>query len=406
MNDFALVGNGPISNRGCEAIVLGTKQILEKEFGASNILLASFARDPKEELPARVKPLFLPFLRKRWSISWFKYRVNRLLGKPDDITDVVRPLRDELNATNASLTIGGDGYAIEYGHTIIDRLVVLDKYIQSKGIPVIIWGASIGPFDKEPEFELQMMRHFKNIDLIVVREPTSLEYLNGFGIKDNVCLAPDPAFALEPKPCEISEDIERMLTDKCLGLNLSPLLARFATNGSLENWTGLAVKIVRQLLAEIKLPILLIPYVTFEKLLPHMDDEYFMRGVYNALTDSEKKLVSILPGGLTSQNLKWVIGQTSLFIGARTHATIAALSSFVPCLSIAYSRKAWGINELVFGHQKWVYSSEHLDPDKLTQQAKDLLRSSGQIRSYLNTAIPAQVAEAYTAAKKIKPFIS
>ena len=103
-----------------------------------------------------------------------------------------------------------------------------------------------------------------------------------------------------------------------------------------------------------------------------MDDEHFMRSVYSELTDSEKKFVSIVPGGLTSQNLKWIISQTSLFIGARTHAAIAALSSFVPCLSIAYSRKAWGINELIFGHRDWVYASEHLDADELMKQVKKL----------------------------------
>jgi len=406
MSKFALVGNGPLSNRGCEAIVLGSISILEREFGPSDFLLASFAEDSRTGLPENIEQLSLPYRMDRWSPAWWQYRFDRLLGRPENKSRFLHQLEPALAGVKAAFSIGGDGYAIEYGHQIVDRLVIMDNYIRSKDIPVIIWGASIGPFDKEPEFELQMMRHFADIDLIVVREPVSLDYLNGFGIKDNVCLVPDPAFALEPQPCTLSDDIERILTDQCMGINLSPLLARFATNGSLENWTGLAVKIIRRLLAEIKMPILLIPHATFDKLLPQMDDEHFMRGVYGALTESEKKQVSILPRGLTSQNLKWIIGRTSLFVGARTHATIAALSSFVPCLSIAYSRKAWGINELVFGHRKWVYSSEHLDPDLLIQAVNNLLHSSKEIRSYLHHAVPVHLASVQTAVKKVRLLVS
>ena len=48
---FVLVGNGPVTNRGCQAIVLGTRLILQREFGDSDFLLASFARDSANSLP-------------------------------------------------------------------------------------------------------------------------------------------------------------------------------------------------------------------------------------------------------------------------------------------------------------------------------------------------------------------
>ena len=43
--------------------------------------------------------------------------------------------------------------------------------------------------------------------------------------------------------------------------------------------------------------------------------------------------------------LKNIISNCHYFMGARTHSTIAALSSYVPTISIAYSIKAFGINE-------------------------------------------------------------
>jgi polysaccharide pyruvyl transferase WcaK-like protein len=406
MSKFALVGNGPLSNRGCEAIVYSSIDIIKNEFGDSEFLLASFANDSSEKLPNEITSIELPFRLDRWSSLWWQYRFRKLLGLSEDLSYFLRKFQGRISDISAVFSIGGDGYSIDYGHTIIDRLIIMNDFFHSNGIPIIIWGASIGPFGKEPEFEQKIALHLSKIDLIVVRESISLEYLHQLGIRDNVCLACDPAFVLEPKPCQLNEKIEQMLRDQCIGLNLSPLLAKYATNGSLENWTNLSVKIVRRLLAEIDLSILLIPHATFANLSPLMDDEYFLRGVYNMLTESERKKVALLPRNLSSQNLKWIISQTSLFIGARTHATIAALSSYVPCISIAYSRKAWGINEMIFGHRDWVYSSENLDANELTAQVKKLLNSSKQIRMYLNKTIPSQVNEIYKTTERIRKFIT
>lgn len=47
--------------------------------------------------------------------------------------------------------------------------------------------------------------------------------------------------------------------------------------------------------------------------------------------------------------LKYVISQCRLFIGARTHATIAAYSTGVPTLALGYSVKSHGIAVALFG---------------------------------------------------------
>ena len=52
-----------------------------------------------------------------------------------------------------------------------------------------------------------------------------------------------------------------------------------------------------------------------------------------------------------AQQLKWVISQCSFFIGARTHATIAAYSTGVPTLVLGYSVKSKGIARDLFGDE-------------------------------------------------------
>src|SRR5690606_27928724 len=47
--------------------------------------------------------------------------------------------------------------------------------------------------------------------------------------------------------------------------------------------------------------------------------------------------------------LKGIIGSSECLVGTRTHATIASMSQMVPTVSIAYSRKAYGIMNDVYG---------------------------------------------------------
>ena len=53
--------------------------------------------------------------------------------------------------------------------------------------------------------------------------------------------------------------------------------------------------------------------------------------------------VHILPGPYDESEVKWVIARCDWFAGARMHPTIAGLSTGVPTLNLAYSKKAKGV---------------------------------------------------------------
>lgn len=67
---------------------------------------------------------------------------------------------------------------------------------------------------------------------------------------------------------------------------------------------------------------------------------------------------------------KYIISQCSYFIGARTHATIAAYSTCVPTLVVGYSVKAKGIAKDLFG----TYENYVIPVQELKEQS-DLLNS-------------------------------
>jgi polysaccharide pyruvyl transferase WcaK-like protein len=206
-------------------------------------------------------------------------------------------------------------------------------------------------------------------------------------------------------PCKIPEEIEILLQQPCLGVNLSPLLARYATQGDIAQWTVLAAAILERLIVNLGLPLLLVPHVISQDGDIRMDDEIFLQNVRRTMSVHLRGHTAVVPRSLNCENLKWVIGRTMAFIGARTHSTIAALSSNVPCLSIAYSRKAWGINELVFGHRDWVFSSTELHAEQLCERVGSLVQHRQEIQAHLNDVMPGLIDATYDAAKLLYAVI-
>jgi polysaccharide pyruvyl transferase WcaK-like protein len=88
--------------------------------------------------------------------------------------------------------------------------------------------------------------------------------------------------------------------------------------------------------------------------------------------------------------LKAVIARCSLFVGARTHATIAAYSSCVPTLVLGYSVKAAGIAEDLFGTDgHYVLPVQQISGDSQITDAFEWLRTnSGGIREKLRAVMP------------------
>ena len=68
-----------------------------------------------------------------------------------------------------------------------------------------------------------------------------------------------------------------------------------------------------------------------------------------------------------------MISQCRYFIGARTHSTIAALSSGIPTTSISYSIKSKGINKDIFGHNDHVLEVQDLSVISLSKHLARLI---------------------------------
>ena len=102
---------------------------------------------------------------------------------------------------------------------------------------------------------------------------------------------------------------------------------------------------------------------------------------------------------------KWIISRMALFAGARTHSTIAALSSGIPTLSFAYSIKAQGINRDIFDHTDYCMEPTDLDAEGIASRITSMLDESAAIRRDLGGRILGVQRAALSAGMGLKHLV-
>ena len=67
------------------------------------------------------------------------------------------------------------------------------------------------------------------------------------------------------------------------------------------------------------------------------------------------------------------------------HSTIAALSSNIPTISISYSIKSKGINEMIFGNQKLVLNCNEISKFNLIKKIDYIFKNQEYLEKNLKT---------------------
>jgi colanic acid/amylovoran biosynthesis protein len=204
---------------------------------------------------------------------------------------------------------------------------------------------------------------------------------------------------MDPVKPEGIEDV-LPIDEEAIGLNLSPLMAKYVTGGDLEAWTSKAASIIEGVAKTTEMPVYLIPHVTN----PTSNDHEFMQRALSLITDRNGNITLISPE-YNAAETKWIISQMAFFAGARTHSTIAALSSGVPTLSFAYSIKAQGINRDIFGHTDYCMEPTDLDAEGVASRVTSMLDESAAIRNDLAGRIPGVQRAALSAGTGLKHLI-
>lgn len=389
---FYLAGQHNFGNRGCEALVRSVTGIVRERISGAQFLVPTLnAALDGPQWPSMFEQggEFVRAVSPPAVIKWWNRIITRLpavlpLWEPSYVPGSEdAALLDEADAV---LMIGGDVISLDYGPGSLFMWSGLMDAAARAGKPTMLFAASVGPFTASPVIERYMVNHLRRYSAISVRETASLAYLKRLGI-NNAVLVADPAFRLQPESVDLAAPYG-MSQDGVLAFNVSPLIAdgwsRSNPGGSLIEECA---SFVRRVLAETDLGVALLPHVDPLDGRPENSDSHFMTGLLAACGGSTERL-ALIPRGLNAAQLKHVVGASRYLIAARTHATVAGWSQQVPTISIAYSIKARGLNQDLFGSLDYVLDTPKVSRQSLWQSFELLREREQPLRDLLAQRIP------------------
>lgn len=366
------------ANHGCEAIVRSSINILNDE-------VTLYSRVPELDTKYGIDEICDlhkddKILLKVGSFRWIKaYLQTKLTGKIDlSMKYQYNSLISSVKNNDIYFSIGGDNYC--YPGTEV--LAAINSNIKKKGAKLVLWGCSVEPSLMD-NFEIANDLH--SFDLITARESISYKALKK--VNDNTVLVSDPAFTLPKIDLPLPKGWKE---GKMIGINASPLIIE---NGKNAKTVYEAYRLlIEYIIKETEYNVALIPHVIAEG----NNDYEVLKKLYDEI-ESKDRLV--LVGDHNCLELKGLISRCSFFIGARTHATIAAYSTCVPTLVLGYSVKSRGIATDLFGTY-----DHYVLPVQEMNDSKELLNSfiwiqehEDEIRNHLIDIMPEYISKAYMA---------
>lgn len=353
-------------NHGCEAIIRTTSKLLN---GPRDMILWSNTKSEDVQYGSAqgFERVVVPEELKRFSPAYFEALVKRKLFHRENANMEV--FLRELFKNNVAISVGGDNYCYEWS---AKQAVLLDKEIRKHCASSILWGCSVDPEAITPE----VREDLEGFDLITAREPITYQLLKE--INPNTVKVADPAFLLERVDLPLPDGFQEGNT---VGINVSPLIMKYGTESNLilDNYRIL----IQYILDETDMSVCLIPHVvwSYNNDLEPINTLYREFGVSNRVS-------RIMDGNCCE--LKGYIARCRFFVGARTHATIAAYSTCVPTLVVGYSVKSRGIAQDLFGtEEEYVLPVQGLGSvDDLKLSFQGMLEKETQEKSKLVEVIP------------------
>lgn len=368
-------------NHGCEALVRTTAALLKESV---SLYSTGYEEDMQYGID-RVVELNKDEIRKLSHRS-IEYLVSAIQIKLTHSTQLYtrfsrKAFLSQVAPNDICLSIGGDNYC----YSGIETLGDLNRLLQKKGAKTVLWGCSIDPEVLTPS----VVGDLKQYDLITVRDPLTMNALKKVGVYENVRKISDPAFLLDIQKAQLPAGF---VPGNTIGLNLSPLVLNYTQ--CREEVLLAFYRLIQEILDTTDSTIALIPHVIKDG----NSDLEILEPIYQHFRNTNR--VILVPDQNCMQ-LKYIISKCRLFIGARTHATIAAYSTFVPTIVIGYSVKSKGIAKDLFGTaERYVIPIQQIHTvDILLSAIHWLMENEINIRNHLKKVIPMYQNEAKIAQK-------
>ncbi len=390
MKKILIVLNAVKYNRGSEALIRGLVQICKKADSNNQLYLVS--SEPDFEDTVRMDGIYGYINRISYKSNYSPQRVlagvlKKIFHQPE-LASGIRYSKLLKCAKNSDIVIviGADNYDKSYNmYSMMHELnELLRKKVKGK---LYLYDCSL---DKE-DIDARVLDDFNLFDIVTVRENITLANMEAVFEQSKLRYYPDPAFLMEPEAVILPDG---WMEKQMIGINLSSLVLKEEYGSNKNVILEAYYQLVEFILQNTKYNIVFIPHVMQGQdlsVLKLLFDKYQYTGRI-LLVDDEN---------LSAPKLKYIISKCSFFIGARTHATIAAYSSCVPTLVLGYSVKSVGIARDLFGTEKnYVISTKNL---KTGEELKDgfqwILENEEEIKKHLMRKIPEYKEAAWKASE-------
>ena len=372
MSKIYMYAHGGSGNHGCEAIVRSTVGMLKDKLNKEMVLISAKPQEDKKYGIDKLCNILLdkePYSKN--SLAFLKAYLTLKLTKdyiPMDKMEY-KTTFDNIDNGDIALSIGGDNYC--YKNVAVYGM--MHDMLLKRGARTVLWGCSVEPkLTKDEKIAKDLARY----SLICARESISYEALKK--VNPNTVLVSDPAFLLNAKECALPEGFK---VNNTLGLNLSPMAMDLETSKgiALENYKNL----ISYIIENTDMQVALIPHVIWAG----GDDREPLKKLYDMFKDTGRV---VLVEDHSCEEQKYIISKCRFFIGARTHATIAAYSTCVPTLVLGYSIKSRGIARDIFGSEdNYVLPVQNLENSHmLTNAFKWIMGREDEIKKHLVDFMP------------------
>ncbi len=311
------------------------------------------------------------------------------------------PWLSEVLQTSAFYAVsGGDSFSDIYGLVRFLYVALPQVLVLLLDRQLVLLPQTYGPY-KGWVARLMARWILRRARAVVSRDSQGVETVRQVAGSDGpgVQEAPDLGFCMSPEPLEpaVLTRIGGLRNDgPIVGINISSLLYMGGYTGTnmfhlLEPFPKLVSALVNHIVQDLRARVLLVPHVCGGAL-GKEDETRLCDRLQAEFSSCHGERVCYLGHDLNHRQMKAVIGHCDLFIGARMHACIAALSQGIPAVGLAYSRKFRGVFASI-GMEEFVADLRILDTGGVIQVVDKAYERRAELQFLLNHKMPALRAQ-------------
>lgn len=362
-------------NEGDVAMALSTMELIKESIPNANIyfLTENMQLDENRRKAFDLDIKLIPIESTGGRLMIFLYFILSSILKINPKYYIRKKILPKLYfESDLVVDIGGDMLSDSYGRECGYQQLVKIIFPILFNAKVVIFPQSIGPFES---FKNRMLAKYalNRCACVIPRERITLNILQKLGIKSIYKrIINDIAFYLRPAGGnELNHIIKELGIDKdknelYFGFGISRAIGRFRDRNkgdSIEqHYIRNVLSAIEYIVEKYNGKIILVPHVKGP--LERHDDRITCKVIFER--SKYKDHLYLIQKDYNARELKGIISQCNLFIGARMHSNIAALSLSVPTIAISYSHKFRGIMEQM-GQVNYVLDVQDLNKERLCQ---------------------------------------